>query len=97
MIAYLKTLKSKSQEHLDETGMNWFEHWCHVWFMMKCCFMAFITGIPHAFVPGLFSGTGRKWMFDIPIKEQLHTRPTLLKDIQDEYESTTAPATADKD
>lgn len=76
----------KSKEHLAETGMNWWEHWCHVWYMMWCCFMALITGIPHAFVPGIFPGAGRKWQFDKALMSQLHTRPNLLKEIQEEFD-----------
>ena len=80
------TVVNSSRKHLAETGMSYWVHFGHVLFMMGCMFLSLIFAPLHALVPGWFPGWSRKWMFDIPLKHQLKTRPTILMDIQKEYE-----------
>ena len=68
-----------AKEHLAETGMTWWEHKKHVWFMVWCALRAIWYSIPHAFHPGIYPGTARDIMFGEALKEQLRSRPDLLE------------------
>ena len=74
----MKELIRKSKEHLDETGMNWWQHFCHVWYMSWGCTRAIWFGALHSIIPGIHAGTSRNILFKEMLEHQLETRPELL-------------------
>ena len=83
----LRELEQRGKDHIAETNFSGrFEHTLHVFEMMGYALAAIITSIPHAIHPGVMPGVARNIMFKHALFRQLKSRPSLLKDLQKEYE-----------
>ena len=74
----MKRLIQESKDHLNETGMSYWQHFGHVLFMMSKCIKALWYSPLHAIIPAVHAGKARDAIFKEALDHQLTTRPELL-------------------
>ena len=47
------------KDHLDDTKMGYWEHWCFAMCYAKCCFLCSMRLFVHAWLPNVFQTAGK--------------------------------------